>query len=126
MPIRVVTITEGEQDLHEVIPYDLLGYGLVLPLRLLDYSRKVPAPTILHKNVEHAGVSVDISVVVFYDMFMLEILQDIAKMNWGPDEHEDVVRPRWCAYTSATICFLSRSDIRSKYSSFLANTCVLG
>jgi hypothetical protein len=32
VPVRMVTIAEGEQDLHEVVPYELLGYRFVLPL----------------------------------------------------------------------------------------------
>ena len=44
----MVTVAQGEQDLHEVVPDELLGYSLVLPLRLLDHARKVPTPTILH------------------------------------------------------------------------------
>lgn len=38
-------------------------------------------------------------------------------MKWGLDENEDVARPLWYTYTSATTCFLLLSDMRSKYCS---------
>jgi len=81
--IRVVTVAEGKQDLHEVVPYDLLGYRFVQPLRLLDRTRKVPAPTILHQNVENTSIPVDVSVVISYNMLVLEILQNIANELWS-------------------------------------------
>ena len=47
-------------------------------LSLLDDRRQVSASTILHQNVQCTGVAVNIAVIIFHDMGVVEILQDVA------------------------------------------------
>ena len=86
-------------------------------LCLFDDAGEVTTTTVLHEDVEDAGVSVYVSVVISYDVFVVQVFEDIStgeQMRKGS-------RISGQTYTSATICFLSRSLMRSKLSSFLAN-----
>ena len=76
--IWVVAIMQSQQDLHKVVPDGLLWYWAVMLLRLFDDRRQVSPSTIFHKNVQRACVAVNVAVVILYNMFVVEILQDIA------------------------------------------------
>ncbi len=75
--VRVVTIGKCEENLHEVVPDGVFRDESVVSQGLLDYGREVAAPTVLHENIEYACISVNMSIVVAYDVFVVEVLQDI-------------------------------------------------
>lgn len=84
---------------------------------MFDDAGEVAAAAVLHDNVEDASISVDVSVVISYDVFVVQVFENISGGEEMRREIKEVVK----TYTSATICFLSRSLMRSKFISFLAN-----
>jgi len=54
-----------------------------MSLRLLDDGRQISTSTIFHKNVEYTCVAVNIAVVIFDNMSMVEILQNVASCGSG-------------------------------------------
>ena len=76
--IRVMAVVEGEQDLHEIIPYSVLGDKAVVSLGLLNDGREVATPAEFHENVQNSRIAVYVSVVIAYDMFVIEVLENIA------------------------------------------------
>ena len=113
----MMTIIKCKQKLHEIIPYRILWYWPPMSLRLFDDTREVAATAILHEDIQDTGLSVDVAVMISYNVVMVQVFEDV---SGGPSErtgHEGNVH----THTSATICFRSRSDMRSKLSSFLAN-----
>lgn len=114
--IRMMAIIQGEQDLHEVVPYCFFRYRTSESLGLLEDSREVASSTILHDDIQNAVLSINVAVMIAYNMFVMEVLEDISVQK-----HERRSKgTKYTTDTSATICFLSRSDMRSKRSSFLA------
>ena len=113
----VVTVIESEEDLHKVIPDGVFWDRSAVSLGLFDDAGEVAATAVFHENVEYPGVAVDVAVMISYNVVMVQVFEDV---SGGPSErtgHEGNVH----THTSATICFRSRSDMRSKLSSFLAN-----
>ena len=54
-----------------------------MPLRQLDESRKVTAPAKLHENIENAGISVYVTIVVSHDMVVMEVFEDVSGHRFG-------------------------------------------
>ena len=77
MGIRVMTMVQGEEDLLKVIPDGIFWDGSTVPLRLFDDGGEVAAAAIFHEDVENAGIAVDESVVVTYDVFVMQVFKDI-------------------------------------------------
>ena len=73
MSIRVMAVVEGEQDLHEIIPYSVLGDKAVVSLGLLNDGREVATPAEFHENVQNSRIAVYVSVVIAYDMFVVKV-----------------------------------------------------
>lgn len=83
---------------------------------LLDNSGKVAASAVFHENIENSSFSVDVAVMIAYNVVVMEVFEYI------PAARVRKTKLLKCSTnTSATICFLSLSVIRSKLSSFLAN-----
>jgi hypothetical protein len=77
MHIRMMTVVQRQQDLHEVVPDRIFGYRSVVFLGLFDCHRKVPASAVFHQNVENAGIAIDVAVVVAYNMFVMQVFEDV-------------------------------------------------
>jgi hypothetical protein len=92
-----------------------------MPLRLLDDTREVAAAAVFHEDVEDAGFTVDMTVMVAYDIIMVQVLENISIVCERSVQVHSAMPCRAPTHTSATICLRSRSDIRSKFSSFRAN-----
>lgn len=77
VPVRVVTVVQGEENLHEVVPDGIFRDWPVLALGLLDDGGEVATSAVLHEDVEDACVAVDVAVVIAYDVFMVEVLENV-------------------------------------------------
>lgn len=73
----MMTVVEGEQNLHEVVPDSVFGYGPVLALCLLDDGGEVATTAVFHEDVENARVAVDVAVVIAYNVFVVKVLQNV-------------------------------------------------
>lgn len=113
-------MVEGEEDLHEVIPDGVFRNRSALALCLLDDGGEIATTAVFHKDVEDASVAVDVAVVIAYNVFVVEVLQDVTIDSDGKCDRN--CGSTTATYTSETICLRSRSDIRSKLSSFRAKT----
>ena len=49
-----------------------------MSLSVLDDRREVAAPTVFHEDIQNACISVHVSVVITYNVFVVEVLQDVA------------------------------------------------
>jgi len=54
-----------------------------MSLCLLDDGRQISTSTILHKDVQYTCIAVNIAVVVFDNVSMVEILQNVASCGSG-------------------------------------------
>ena len=77
-PLSAVAIVQGEQDLHKVVPYRIFWYWPAVSLCLFDNAGQVSTPTILHKNIQDPRLPVNVSVVIAYNVFVMEVLEDVA------------------------------------------------
>ena len=75
--VRVVTVVECKKNLHEVVPNSVFGDKAVVSLSVLDDRREVAAPTVFHEDIHDARITVDITVVVPNDVFVVQILEDV-------------------------------------------------
>ena len=73
----VVAVVECEENLHEIGPDGVCWDGAARALGLFDDGRKVAADAILHDDIENAGVTVDVAVVVADDVFVVEVFEDV-------------------------------------------------
>lgn len=60
------------------MPYCVLGNQPVVFLCLLDDGGKVTTSAILHEDVEDASFSVNVSVVIAYNVFMIKVLKNVS------------------------------------------------
>ena len=60
------------------MPDGVFGYGSVLFRRLLDDGGEVATPAVLHEDVENSSVSVDVSVVVSYNVVVMKVLENVS------------------------------------------------
>jgi hypothetical protein len=109
------------ENLEEIVPDGIFRYGAVLFRRLVDDGGKVATAAVFHENVESSSISIDVSVVVLYNVVMMKVLENVSARC----RRQSVVKLQELVktHTSATICFLSRSLILSKLSSLRANIC---
>lgn len=119
--IGMVTVIQREQDLHEIAPDGVFRNRSSGALGLFDDGGEVAAAAVFHDDVEDAGIAVDVAVVIAYNVFVVEVFEDISGGVLADLETKRRV-VKWNTNTSATICLRSLSDMRSKLSSFLANT----
>lgn len=122
MSIGMVTVIQRKQDLHEIAPDGVFRNGSAGALGLFDDGGEVAAAAVFHDDVEDAGIAVDVAVVIAYNVFVVEVFEDVSGEVLAYKEKRRAVK--WNTNTSATICLRSLSDMRSKLSSFLANTWV--
>jgi hypothetical protein len=54
-----------------------------MSLSLLDDGRQISTSTIFHKNIQYTCITVNIAVVVFDNVSMVEILQNVANCGSG-------------------------------------------
>jgi uncharacterized alkaline shock family protein YloU len=107
------------ENLEEIVPDGVFGYGSVLFRCLLDNGGEVATAAVFHKDIENSSVSVDVSVVVSYNVVVMKVFENVPARRCCQSlvKIQGSVR----THTSATICFLSRSLILSKLSSLRAN-----
>ena len=67
----MMKVLQCQQYLHEIVPNGVFWYRSVVFLCLFDNAGEVTTTAILHENVEDASVSVDVSVVISYDVFVV-------------------------------------------------------
>jgi len=118
--IGVMAMVQRLENLEEIVPDGVLGYWPVLFHRLIDDGRKISPAAVFHENIENSGISIDVSVMVSYNVIVMKVLENVSA-QWCQSVvklHESIR-----THTSATICFLSRSLILSKLSSLRANIC---
>lgn len=87
-------------------------------LRSTDNSRQVATTAAFHQNADDPGLLISVAVVVTNDV-VLEVLVRKSKGSGSYYKGSDT-------YISATIYFLSHSDIGLNLSSFRAKTCMGG
>jgi len=109
------------ENLDEIVPDGVFGYWPVLFHRLIDDGGKVATAAVFHENIEDSRISVNVSVVVSYNVVMMKVLENVSARYCCQSvvKLQQLIR----THTSATICFLSRSVIFSKLSSLRANIC---
>ena len=74
----VVTVVEGKQDLHEIIPYGVFGDKSVVSLGLLNDGGEVATSAEFHEDVQDACIAIYVSVVIAYNVFVMKILENVA------------------------------------------------
>ena len=60
------------------MPDGIFGYGSVLFRRLLDNGGEVATAAVFHKDVKNPSVSVDVSVMVSYNVAVMKVLEDVS------------------------------------------------
>lgn len=76
--VGVMTVVQGEQNLHKIVPDGILGYWSSMLLRLFDKRRQISTAAVFHENIEDASVAVNVAIVIANDMFMVEVLEDVS------------------------------------------------
>lgn len=71
-------MVECKQNLHEIVPDRVFGYWSVVLLSLLNDSREVSTSAVFHKNIENTGFAVNVTVMISYYVFVVQVFQDIA------------------------------------------------
>ena len=72
-----MAVMKSEQNLHEIIPDCVLGdWSIELDCLVYDGS-KIATATVLHNDVQNASFAVDVTVVVAYDVIMMEVLENV-------------------------------------------------
>ena len=77
--IWVMTMIECEEKLHEVVPDCIFRNRSVMPLCQFDDVGEVAASTVLHEDVENTSVAVDVSIVISYNVLVMEVFEDVAE-----------------------------------------------
>ena len=77
--IGMMAVVKREEDLHEIVPDGVFGNESVMSLGLFDDGGEVAASAEFHENVQDARIAVNVSVVIAYNMFVMEVLEDIAR-----------------------------------------------
>jgi hypothetical protein len=88
MAVRIVTVLECEQNLHEEIPHRLLCNRPTSAARRLDDGRQVPAAAVFHNDIQDAGFAVDMSVDIAYNVVVIKILENIPMSGLGTPQSE--------------------------------------
>ena len=74
----MMTVLQGQQYLHEIVPNGIFRYRSIVFLCLFNDAGEVTTTAVLHEDVEDASVSVDVSVVISYDVFVVQVFEDIS------------------------------------------------
>ena len=90
----MVAVVQREQKLHEVIPDSVFRDGPALTLCLLDDRGEVAATTVLHEDVHDACLAVDVTVMIAHNMFMVEVLEDVAMRVFATSAEQPGTRER--------------------------------
>ena len=77
--IGMMAVVEREEDLHEIVPDGVFGNESVMSLGLFDDGGEVAASTEFHEDVQNACIAVNVSVVIAYNVFVMEVLEDVAR-----------------------------------------------
>ena len=75
----VVTVVEREEDLHKVVPDGVFWDRSAVSLGLFDDAREVAAAAVFHENVEYPGIAVDVAVVISYNVFVVQVFEDVTR-----------------------------------------------
>jgi len=76
--IGVMAMAQRLENLDEIVPDGVFGYWPVLFHRLIDDGGKVATAAVFHENIEDSRISVDVSVVVSYDVIMMKVLENVS------------------------------------------------
>ena len=63
------------------MPNGVFGYGSVLFRRLFDDGGEVATAAVLHEDVENSSVSVDVSIVVSYNVVVMKVLENVSRRS---------------------------------------------
>ena len=77
VPVWMVTMVEGKENLHKVVPDGVFWDGSILSLSLLDDGGEVATTAVLHEDVKDACVAVDVAVVIAYNVLVVEVLENV-------------------------------------------------
>ena len=66
------------EDLEEIAPDCVFGYGSVQFRCLFNDGGEVAAAAVFHKDVENPSVSVDVSIVISYNVVVMKVLQNVS------------------------------------------------
>lgn len=69
---------QGQQYLHEIVPNGIFRNGSVVFLCLFDDAGEVTTTAVLHKDVEDTSVSVDVPVMISYDVLVVQLFEDVS------------------------------------------------
>ena len=92
--VWMMAIVEGKEDLHKVVPDGILWDESIMSLGLLYDGGEVTTTTEFHEDVKDAGIAVYVSVMIAYNVFMMEVLENV---TIGSD---DKIRSRLCIGSS--------------------------
>ena len=76
--IRVVAVVQRQKNLHEVVPNSVFGDESVVPLCLLNDGTEVTTSAVFHEDVEDASISINVSIMVAYNVFVVEVFEDVS------------------------------------------------
>ena len=79
--IGMMAVVERKEDLHEIVPDGVFGNESVMPLGLFDDGGEVAASTEFHEDVQDACIAVNVSVMIAYNVFVMEVFEDVAVAN---------------------------------------------
>ena len=72
-----MTMMQSQGDLSEEFPYNIFSYLFIRLLAQLNNLCEIPLLTVLHYYVDLLIVLVDNAVIVLYDVWMIELLEDV-------------------------------------------------
>lgn len=75
--VWMMAIVEGKEDLHKVVPDGILWDESIMSLGLLYDGGEVTTTTEFHEDVKDAGIAVYVSVMIAYNVFVMEVLEDV-------------------------------------------------
>lgn len=68
---------QSKKCLHEIVPYCVFGYWSVMSLCLFNDGGQVASAAIFHEDVENSSVSIYKSIMISYDVFVVEIFENV-------------------------------------------------
>ena len=76
--VWMMAVVEGKEDLHEIVPDGIFWNETIMSLSLLDDGGEVATTAEFHEDVEYASIAVYVSVMIAYDVFVMEVLEDVS------------------------------------------------
>ena len=92
--VWMMAVVEGKEDLHEIVPDGIFWNETIMSLCLLDDGGEVAIAAVLHEDVHDACFAVDVAVMVAYNMFMVEIFEDVAMRVFATSAEQPGTRGR--------------------------------